>query len=85
MRWIVLICLLLGGCADYYAKLAAERAAADDAKCLSYGAQRGDPAYVGCRAQLDAARTQAQATRASAPYIAPAPNFPQVEIPAYLP
>lgn len=78
-----MLCLLLalGGCADYYAKLAAERAAQDDAKCLSYGAQRGDPAYVGCRAQLDAARTQAQATAANAPYIAP----PQQQVQVYQP
>lgn len=36
-------------------------AAQDDAKCRSYGSQAGSPAYVQCRAQLDAARTQAGA------------------------
>ena len=59
-------CLLVAGCADYYAQLAAQRAAEDDAKCLSYGAKQGDPAYVQCRAQLDAARTQANATSSAA-------------------
>jgi hypothetical protein len=33
-----------------------------NAKCQSYGAKPGDPAYVQCRAQLDAAATQASAT-----------------------
>jgi hypothetical protein len=36
-------------------------AEADDAKCRSYGATPGSPAYVQCRSQLDAARTQALA------------------------
>jgi hypothetical protein len=58
-------CLSLIGCAEYKAKLAAERAAVDDAKCQSYGAKPGDPAYVQCRAQLDAARTLATATENS--------------------
>jgi uncharacterized protein YceK len=60
MRKILLrlaFCLLLGGCATQ-----AQIDAADDAKCVSYGARPGDAAYVTCRAQLDAARTQAQAT-----------------------
>jgi len=34
------------------------QAAADDAKCQSYGAKRGDPAYIQCRTQLDAERAQ---------------------------
>jgi len=60
--WCGLLCFLLAvGCADYKAKLAAERAAADDAKCQSYGAKPAEPAYVQCRAQLDAARTVASA------------------------
>jgi hypothetical protein len=70
----VLICiagLALAGCAEYRAKVAAERAAADDAKCQSYGAKPGEPAYVHCSAQLDAARTQAAATESVA---APAPH-----------
>lgn len=40
--------------------LAREQAAADDAKCQGYGAKPGEPAYVQCRAQLDAARTAAR-------------------------
>jgi hypothetical protein len=63
--WCGLLCLLLVGCAEYKAKLAAQRAAEDDAKCQSYGAKPGDPAYVQCRAQLDAARTVASATENS--------------------
>jgi hypothetical protein len=50
-------CLLAAGCADYMAKTAALHAAEDDAKCQSYGAKQGDPAYVQCRAQLDAVAT----------------------------
>lgn len=69
--------VILSGCAEYRARIAAERAAADNAKCLSYGAARGDPAYVQCRAQLDAARTQAEATAAAAPMVVqPMPNPP---------
>jgi hypothetical protein len=72
MHKMVMLCLLLGGCAEYQAKVAAAQAARDDAKCISYGATLGDPAYVQCRAQLDAARTQAAATEAAAPGV----NFP---------
>jgi hypothetical protein len=57
--WALLLALAVGGCVDG-AKL-------DDAKCQGYGAALGSPAYVQCRAQLDAARTQAQATIAAAP------------------
>jgi hypothetical protein len=49
---IVLVCLSLVGCAA---------AAKDDTKCRSYGSSPGEPAYVQCRATLDAARTQAEA------------------------
>jgi hypothetical protein len=68
-------CLLATGCADYLAKLAAQHAAEDDAKCQSYGAKQGDPAYVQCRAQLDAARTQADATVSSAPVVIQQPTY----------
>jgi hypothetical protein len=62
----------------------AERAAYDDAKCKSYGATRGTAAYTNCRAQLDAARTQAAAAIAAQPVvqsppirvIAPPPPIP---------
>lgn len=56
----------LSGCVS-----AAHLAAIDDAKCRSYGANPGDAAYVTCRAQLDAARTQALATSAAAGGIQP--------------
>jgi hypothetical protein len=55
--WLVGICLCLCGCASQ-----AQIDAYDDSKCTSYGSRPGDPAYVQCRAQLDAARTQATAT-----------------------
>ena len=69
MRSIVLLCalaILLSGCADWTfdawkTKAAAKQDAADDAKCQSSGSKPDDPAYVQCRAQLDAARTQAAA------------------------
>ena len=58
LRMIGLIGLLfLAGCAS-----PAELAAADDAKCRSYGSQPGEPAYTQCRAQLDSARTIATST-----------------------
>ena len=69
MRSIVLLCALaiLSGCANstfeaWTTKAAANRDAEDDAKCQSSGGKPDDPAYVQCRAQLDAARTQAAAT-----------------------
>ncbi len=74
------VCLLLGGC-GLSEKIAAQQAAIDDAKCQSYGAKAGEPAYVQCRAQLDAARTQAQATAAAAP----APPMPTGAIQVYQP
>jgi hypothetical protein len=52
MLFCAAVFVCLGGCAAEYAKI-------DDAKCQSYGARPGDPAYVTCRSQLDAARTQA--------------------------
>jgi len=68
MRSIVLLCALaiLSGCADWTfdawkTKAAAKQDAEDDAKCQSSGGKPDDPAYVQCRAQLDAARTQAAA------------------------
>ena len=49
---IVLASLGLAACAAQFAKI-------DDSKCQGYGARTGSQAYVQCRAQLDAARTQA--------------------------
>ena len=40
------------------------RAAADDAKCLSYGFKLGTDAYSNCRVQMDQMRTQETATAA---------------------
>jgi hypothetical protein len=55
----------LAGCVDV--------AKVDDDKCQSYGAKPGEPAYVQCRAQLDAARTQATATTLA--HIDPTPSY----------
>jgi hypothetical protein len=67
----LLLCLLAGGCASQ-AEIKWQQAQADDMKCLSYGAKRGDAAYVQCRAQLDSARTVADAIPAPASPIQPA-------------
>jgi hypothetical protein len=57
----ILLCLVLAGCTQAdEAKLAQERE--DVAKCASYGAYPGEPAYVQCRAQLEDARTVATAS-----------------------
>jgi hypothetical protein len=90
---VLLVALSLAGCitaeeqvAQYRAKANAE----DNQKCLSYGAQPGSPAYVQCRAQLDSARTQADATVAAAPppavnpYPVPASDAPKLQ-PMYIP
>ena len=57
---MLLLAMSLGGCA-------AQNAAYDDGKCKGYGATTGSPAYVQCRAQLDAARTQARAAGDAVP------------------
>jgi hypothetical protein len=56
-----LLPLGLAGCPTVEEQLAKDRehfAKFDDGKCQSYGAKPGTPAYVQCRAQLDAARSQ---------------------------
>ena len=58
--------VLLGGCVTPAAQQA-QQAAADDAKCLSYGARRGDPAYVQCRSQLNCAGRRLPAVEDAAP------------------
>jgi hypothetical protein len=63
---VIMLAASLAGCAGQ-AAYQARMAALDDGKCKGYGAQPGTPAYVQCRAQLDAARTQAIATIAAAP------------------
>jgi hypothetical protein len=52
--WCGLLCLLLLAGCNTVAEMRAEE---DDAKCQSYGAKPGAPAYVQCRATLDAIRT----------------------------
>jgi hypothetical protein len=63
---VLAIAALCAGCTS-----PAELAAIDDGKCKSYGAQRGSAAYTTCRAQLDAARTQADATVAATAFPPP--------------
>ena len=83
---ITVFCIFLCGCGVWQANITGQHAAGDamphaagdatryaaedDAKCVSYGAKRGDATYVQCRVQLDAARTQAAALAASAPPVA---------------
>ena len=66
MRKLVVLALALGlaGCgqtAEQRMQQLYAQQQLDSAKCRSYGAKEGDPAYVQCRAQLDAARTGATA------------------------
>ena len=64
---VLALALALAGCAQSaeqrMQRIWAQRQLDED-KCRSYGSKPGDPAYVQCRAQLDAARTQADATAA---------------------
>jgi hypothetical protein len=80
---IVIALLAVGGCASD-AEIAQRRAVVNDAKCQSYGAKPGEPAYVQCRAQLDAARTGAIAAAASGGAAAPAApmQYPPIVYPA---
>ena len=68
MKLVIAIMLAtsMAGCASE-AEVKARMAAINDGKCKGYGAQPATPAYVQCRAQLDAARTQAIATMAATP------------------
>lgn len=79
MRKITILALpLLAGC-EPTAEQRYRQMQMDDAKCTGYGAKPGDAAYVQCRAQLDAARPQAEATVAAAdrqPVAWPAPHAP---------
>jgi len=71
-RWssAILLAASLAGCVT--AEEQARQVALQDSKCRSYGAVPGSSAYVQCRAQLDAAQTQAQATLDAVP---PAPGI----------
>lgn len=57
MKRALLLTLLLAGC-----QTTEERLAADDARCLSYGTRKGDPAYVQCRMNLDTNRANVTAS-----------------------
>lgn len=63
---LLALALLLTGCMTREERIAAQNAK-DDQKCLSYGAKKGTDAYVACRAQLDGARTTAEAIEDAAP------------------
>jgi hypothetical protein len=64
MKWSVLLTLFaLGGCVTAE-EMAAQQAAADDAKCRSFGAQPGSKPYLDCRLELE--RNRANVAAASA-------------------
>jgi len=81
---VLVVALSLAGCMTREERIAAQNAK-DDQKCLGYGARPGTDAYVNCRAQLDAARTNAEAiddaaiTVRSAPQPVPAYNPPPLQ------
>lgn len=56
MKRAVFLALLLAGC-----QTTEDRIAVDDRKCRSYGVAVGSPAYVQCRANLDAGRASVRA------------------------
>ena len=53
--------LLSTGCMTAEDKMK-KQIAEDDTRCLSYGVERGTPAYVSCRAQLDQNRANITAS-----------------------
>jgi hypothetical protein len=80
-----LLALALAGCASR-TEIEQRNAIEDDAKCQSYGAKLGEPAYVQCRAQLDAARTGARAAAMSGAAAPPGGGPVQVQpMPQYQP
>lgn len=54
--------LTLSGC-QTIAERQAEIDQADDARCISYGAKRGTPAYTNCRLEIDRNRAIAMEAR----------------------
>jgi hypothetical protein len=68
MRAIILIVLAttLAGCATQ-ADRQMSFATIDDSECKNNGGQPGTPAYLQCRAQLEAARTKAKEIVAAEP------------------
>lgn len=63
---IWLLTFLLVGCTSA-ADIEKQQAAADDAKCLSDGTQKGDQAYTACRARLENARLAAASAHMPSP------------------
>jgi len=91
---IILIGFLLAGCAKQIDGVPIEQLSmaeamspalradkVDDVKCRSYGAVKGDPAYVQCRAQLAASRNVAGAVESAAPRSGPDPFAPPPPLP----
>lgn len=63
-HWIALAAVLsLAGCKTI-AEAQSER---DDAKCVSYGAPKGSPAYTQCRLQLEQNRSNERAAFLGSP------------------
>jgi hypothetical protein len=82
MRIILALVLALPLCGcqtdqERMAEFKARNNALDDQKCLGYGARPGTDAYVNCRANLDSARTTADAIVVAAP----APTVNQIPVP----
>ena len=71
--WV--LTFLLVGCTSA-ADIQKQQAAADDAKCLSDGARKGDQAYAACRTQLDNARLAAASAHMPSPNLKPAAISP---------
>lgn len=62
--WIALAAVLsLAGCKT----MQEAQMDADDAKCRSYGAEKGSPPYMQCRMNLDAGRASVRAAEAGRP------------------
>lgn len=57
MKKAVFLALLLSGC-----QTTEDRIAADDRQCQSYGVAKGSSAYVDCRKNLDAGRSNVTAS-----------------------
>ncbi len=65
---VMFVAVALSGCVtaqERQQQLAQQLAEMEDAKCKSYGAAPGTPAYIQCRTQLDASLIQAAAIGAA--------------------
>ena len=90
MRYVLMACVLLAGCAEMEAarqRAAAQQAADDNAQCQYYGIRYGTPEYGQCRIMLQQARAQADAnqTAAAAALLGAAAIMAQPPQPAYVP